>query len=108
MGSSEASDDYYAWLGIEPDADETELRRVWRQLALRWHPDRAGADTAHIFQKFLGDEEIAEGGMASISMWVPVRGPDGTADELFTAWISVPPGATEGDVLTPSVSLLGM
>jgi curved DNA-binding protein CbpA len=174
---SEASDDYYAWLGIEPEADDAELRRVWRQLALRWHPDRAGADTTHIFQKlqtaytvlsdpaaraeydrqrgitarqptspmparrrapgvlltrlsrplnillasgtarraegdvielFLDDEEVAGGGMASISMWVPVRSVSGIADELFTAWLAVPPGVTEGAILTPSVLLPGM
>jgi len=46
-------DDYYALLGITPDADDAELRRAWRELAKRWHPDRAGTDTTFIFQKLL-------------------------------------------------------
>ncbi len=175
MGSR-SDDDYYAWLGIEPNADDAELRRVWRQLALRWHPDRAGADTTHIFQKlltaynvlsdpaaradydrkrgitadappppparprvpgvlltrisrplnillasgtarqaedaiielFLDEEEATTGGMASISMWVPVRSATTPVDELFTAWLAVPPGVREGAILTPSVLLPGM
>jgi curved DNA-binding protein CbpA len=38
-------EDHYALLGIAPDADVAELRRAWRELAKRWHPDRAGTDT---------------------------------------------------------------
>ena len=47
----ESNDDYYEMLGISPDADDEELRRVWRQLAMKWHPDRAGSDVTFIFQK---------------------------------------------------------
>jgi DnaJ-class molecular chaperone len=46
-----ASEDYYALLGVSPDVDDAELRRTWRQLALRWHPDHGGPDTAYIFRK---------------------------------------------------------
>ncbi|MBA3458112.1 MAG: DnaJ domain-containing protein [Deltaproteobacteria bacterium] len=172
--SSDRDDDYYGWLGIDAHADDAELRRIWRQLALKWHPDRAGPDTTHIFQKllaaytvlsdpaarteydrsrgigatstadtrrrapgvlltrlsrplnillasgiarraegdvielFVDDQEATEGGMVSVSMWVPVRSPSGPIDELFTAWLAVPPGVTEGAVLTPSVLLPGM
>jgi hypothetical protein len=28
--------------------------------------------------------------------------------ELFSAWLAVPPGVTEGEVLAPSVELPGM
>jgi DnaJ-class molecular chaperone len=44
-------DDYYALLGIAADADEAEVRSAWRRLALRWHPDRAGADATVTFQR---------------------------------------------------------
>jgi DnaJ-class molecular chaperone len=47
------ADDYYALLGVDPAADSAELRRVWRRLALRWHPDRAGPGATATFQKLL-------------------------------------------------------
>jgi molecular chaperone DnaJ len=46
-------DDYYGLLGIDAHADEVQLRRAWRRLALRWHPDRAGPAATKIFQKIL-------------------------------------------------------
>lgn len=46
-------EDFYELLGIAPDADDAELRRAWREVAKRWHPDRAGSDTTFIFQKLL-------------------------------------------------------
>lgn len=44
------SDDYYELLGVDEDTEPAQLRRVWRQLALRWHPDRAGAGSTATFQ----------------------------------------------------------
>src|SRR3954463_6896304 len=44
-------EDYYALLGVDPDVDAVQLRRIWRQLALRWHPDRAGPSATATFQK---------------------------------------------------------
>lgn len=49
----EATDDYYAILGVAPNADAAQLRRAWRQRAVRWHPDRAGPSATFIFQKIL-------------------------------------------------------
>ncbi len=48
--ASGSPDDYYLLLGIEPDADAAQLRRAWRRLALRWHPDRAGPAATARFQ----------------------------------------------------------
>jgi hypothetical protein len=48
---SSLADDYYALLGVQEGADDEELRRAWRQLALRWHPDRAGDGATATFQK---------------------------------------------------------
>jgi DnaJ-class molecular chaperone len=201
-----SSDDYYALLGVDARADATELRRAWRRLALRWHPDRAGVGATATFQKisaayavlsnptarglydrrrramrspgmrsgdatsapptsaspaaasrrdapgvllrrlsaplnallacgvarraepgvielFLNAQEASEGGMITISMRVPIRCPacaaDATApcarcgtqrsvDELFSAWLAVPPGVADGTVLMPSALLNGM
>ena len=194
-------DDHYALLGIDAQADGAELRRAWRRLALRWHPDRAGPGATATFQKilaaytvlsnpvaraaydrrrgaparspgvpsggatsappaatrrrapgvmlqrlsgplnallacgvarraegevielFLNAQEVSDGGMVTISMRVPVRCPEcaadaagscarcgtkRTVDELFSAWLAVPPGVTDGAVLTPSALLPGM
>ncbi len=68
-------------------------------------------------------EEAARGGMVSISMYVPVRcaacsgreeAPCShcqgrrTTDALFSAWLTVFAGETDGALLTPSVPLPGM
>jgi DnaJ-class molecular chaperone len=37
--------DYYAILGLGPEATEEEIRRTYRRLALQWHPDRNPGDT---------------------------------------------------------------
>jgi DnaJ-class molecular chaperone len=212
---SPLGDDYYALLGIHAGADGAELRRAWRQLALRWHPDRAGHAATATFQQLaaaydvladpvaraaydrrrraadlgrsarpapattsppasppprparppapgvllgrvsgpinsliacgavrLDDDEpgfitlvlhaaeAAQGGMATISMRVELWCPDcaakdgasqgrsatrcprcggtRTVEELFSAWLAVPPGVTTGEVLAPSVELPGM
>uniref|UniRef100_A0A1I8HBH9 J domain-containing protein n=1 Tax=Macrostomum lignano TaxID=282301 RepID=A0A1I8HBH9_9PLAT len=35
-----SEDNYYAILEINPDASEAEVRKAYRQMALRWHPDK--------------------------------------------------------------------
>jgi curved DNA-binding protein CbpA len=36
--------DYYAIMGLHPEATEDEIRRAYRRLALQWHPDRNRGD----------------------------------------------------------------
>jgi len=194
------NDDYYGLLGVDAGASAAEVRRAWRRLALRWHPDRAGQSAKFIFQTiqgaysvladpvaraaydrrvgaarhsapaqaapdatapvrrapavmlhrlsgplggllaggvarrvdagtielFISADEASQGGMATISMQVAVRcpacaGPDAamvghcarcgskrTVDELFSAWLAVRPGVSDGAVLNPSALLPGM
>jgi molecular chaperone DnaJ len=191
------ADDYYALLGVDPDAEDEELKRAWRRLALEWHPDRAGPDATLMFQRisvaysvladadaraaydrwydanapkprktrvheavppigprapgvmldrlraqlssllmrgiaawvddglidlFLTEEEATQGGMATITMRVPVRCTSCNGDprtpcarcngqrlseELFSAWLAIRPGVAEGTILTPSAWLPG-
>lgn len=39
--------DYYAVLGVSPDAEDIVIRAAYRALAQRYHPDRAGAPDAN-------------------------------------------------------------
>jgi DnaJ-class molecular chaperone len=68
-------------------------------------------------------QEAASGGMVMISLRVPIRCPacagnplkscehcanTRTVEELYSAWLALPPGVTNGTVLTPSAVLPGM
>ena len=44
--SMDTPDNYYAILGVAVDADSDTLKRAYRQLARRYHPDLAGPDGA--------------------------------------------------------------
>jgi molecular chaperone DnaJ len=41
-----AANKYYAILGVGPDADEAELKKIYRKLARMYHPDRNPGDKA--------------------------------------------------------------
>lgn len=34
------SNDYYSVLGISRDADDKEIQKAYKKLALKWHPDK--------------------------------------------------------------------
>merc|ERR1740139_1562354 len=36
----EASADYYEVLGLPRDSDDQQIKRAYRKLAVRWHPDK--------------------------------------------------------------------
>lgn len=76
-----------------------------------------------IIELFLNPDEAATGGMVTIAMRVPVRceacasaptapcercGGKRTLDDLFSAWLAVPPGVRDGEILPPSALLPGM
>ena len=42
MPTSTAADDLYARLGVSKDADEAAIKKAYRMLALKKHPDKGG------------------------------------------------------------------
>jgi molecular chaperone DnaJ len=71
----------------------------------------------------LSSNEAAQGGMVTIPMWVDVVcphcararsrpcthcGATRTNKELYSAWLAIPPGVNDGELLTPSAELPGM
>lgn len=101
-------------------APSVMLRRITGPLDALLASGTAVRAEPGVIDLFLKAEDASEGGMASISLRVPVRcdscagatcarcGGTGTTKELFSAWLAVRPGVTDGSLLTPSASLRGM
>ena len=54
-----AKRDYYEVLGVNRDASEQDIKRSYRRLAMKWHPDR-NPDDADAETKFKEASEAAE------------------------------------------------
>ncbi len=54
-----AKRDYYTVLGVEKDASEQEVKRAYRRLAMKYHPDR-NQDDADAEERFKEASEAAE------------------------------------------------
>lgn len=50
--------DYYDVLGVAPDADADQIKRAYRQLARRYHPDISGDDRAMTFREVARAYEV--------------------------------------------------
>ena len=49
--------DYYEVLGVNKDASENEIRRAYKKLAVKWHPDKHPDNKKEAEEKF---KEISE------------------------------------------------
>jgi hypothetical protein len=107
-----------------PPTPAVMLSRLCGPLATLIGCGAARRDEPGFITLLLRDDEATQGGMATVSMPVELWCPDcagqepsaecercgGTRKvrELFSAWLAVPPGVTESEVLAPSVELPGM
>ncbi|CAJ1418643.1 unnamed protein product [Effrenium voratum] len=55
-----SSGDYYAVLGVGPDASEAEIKKAYRKEALKWHPDKNPDNKVAAEQKFKAVAEAYE------------------------------------------------
>lgn len=71
-------DGYYAMLGVEPDADEDEVRHAAKRKLMETHPDRGGDEESFIeaveaYQTLCNPEKRAEYDICTLSPKVGVR-----------------------------------
>ena len=50
--------DYYEVLGVAPDAKAADIKRAYRQLARRYHPDISGGDRGQVFREVARAYEV--------------------------------------------------
>lgn len=83
--STEESGDYYDILGLVPGAGHDEIKRSYRKLSLRYHPDTATGDDRDAAEKFMqltrayhflldGADSVEAGVSAAVKgKWQPLR-----------------------------------
>jgi molecular chaperone DnaJ len=95
--------DYYVVLGVERQAGVAELRRAYRLLALRFHPDRAGVQSTEVFQRIAEAYRVLSDATARAAYDQRLHAAESTRfGRRSTGAAARGPGnATEGDVYGP-------
>ena len=93
--------DYYVVLGVERRAGVAELRRAYRLLALRFHPDRAGIQSTEVFQRIAEAYSVLSDAAARAAYDERLRAAESTRFGRPAAAARGAGNATEGDVYGP-------
>ena len=54
------SDDYYKILGLDKGANDAEIKKAYRKLAMKWHPDKNADNKAQSEENFKKISEAFE------------------------------------------------
>jgi DnaJ family protein B protein 4 len=57
--AAKAGRDFYAILGVARDADEDALKKAYRKMALKWHPDRNPPEKKDMAERKFKDVSMA-------------------------------------------------
>eukprot|EP00227_Mantoniella_beaufortii_P009852 CAMPEP_0197577968 /NCGR_PEP_ID=MMETSP1326-20131121/2390_1 /TAXON_ID=1155430 /ORGANISM="Genus nov. species nov., Strain RCC2288" /LENGTH=86 /DNA_ID=CAMNT_0043141105 /DNA_START=213 /DNA_END=469 /DNA_ORIENTATION=+ len=60
MSRGQEKKDYYGTLGIQKGCSEDEIKKAYRKLAMKWHPDKNPDNQAYAEKKFKSVSEAYE------------------------------------------------
>ena len=89
-----AAPDYYAMLGVTPDADQAVIRAAWKALLRKYHPDTAHVGELLVFLDRIADLDVPGDDLGFCDAFTDVgqaKFKPGHADQSFMIFLSACP-----------------